>query len=405
MEDIKSRARSIKDAILRFLHNIKKKISLIKPADAIVLAGVLALSMTIVVPSFVTCAVNFSKAACERHMYLMIGALSDELEAEAANGGTYWHDLISTGNYRKLLNSLTDKVGEKNYPASDFYIRTGEDTIAIISKKHKDITEKEVRFAAMQNINIAVAEKPMIAEKVVYLTVNGPDTYYKGDVLDEEHPDKMVFRGREADKIIQNLKVNALYAGGVKREIPRSAYTITSDTLDMTKSGEARLIITYNPTSVWDNSAYAPFVIDIIGEEDAAPLIVDAGINGRYELAAWDWSDFVAEAAQEDEGKDFDASIIYYSGKYYYYPDGLHITNANTNTTPHQYALNIDDNSQPAYSIEFDLDSIILNSSDGDKVHNGSLKAENELVYIWQDEASKELPAGWIRVYCEMKQY
>lgn len=408
MENLKFCIIRIKNIIFSSIKTAWNKLfSLrVKPADALVAAAVLFLSCLVIVPSIFQCAENRAKAACENHMYRMLGIIAEELEDEAKNGGTYWQDLIVNGNYQKLLSAVNNKTREsQKYPSSDYYIRGGGDKISIICKKHKDISEKELRLSSMQNVHVSVAEKPMIAEKIVYLSVSGPDTYYQNDSFDLSHPDKMKFTGSEVDDIIQNLRVSAVYAGGVREELPRSRYTITTASLDMSKAGQTRLIIKSSPTSVWDNSAYVPFIIDVIGKDDIAPLIVDGGINGRYELAQWEWSDFVEEAFTMGEGEVFGASIIRYGGKYYYYPDGLHIINSKDNTDPFTYALDTDDEKKSAYHIEFDTDSVILNSSDEKKIHNGSLKVENGLIYIWQDKPSKELPEGWIRVYCEVNKY
>lgn len=409
MGNLKFRFIKTKNSIFSAIKKAWNKLSSvrIKPADAFAAVMVIVLSCLVIVPSIFKCAENRAKAACEMHMYRMLGVIAEGLENEAKNGGAYWQDLIVNGNYQKLLNTVNNKTGESaKYPSSDYYIRGSGDKISIICKKHKDISEKELSLSAMQNVNVSVAEKPMIAENIVYLSVSGPDTYYQNDSFDLAHPDKMKFTGSEVDDIIQNLRVSAVYAGGAREELPRSRYTITTETLDMSKSGQTRLIIKSNPTSVWDNSAYVPFIIDVIGKDDIAPLIVDGGINGRYELAQWEWSDFVEEAStMEDGGEIFGASIIQYNGKYYYYPDGLHIINSKDNTDPFTYALDTEDETKSAYYIEFDTNSVILNSSDEKKIHNGSLKVENGLIYIWQDKPSKELPEGWIRVYCEVNKY
>ena len=276
--------KKIKSGINKALSAVWKKLSGIKPVDVTVTVVVLTLVCLVIVPSVVTCVINRNKAACENHMYKILSVLSDELNKEAENGGTYWHDLIINGNYQKLIASLNDKTGESGkYPSSNYYIRTGEEKLSIICKKHKDISEKEIRFSLMKDVNVDVAQRPQIGGQIAYLTVSGPDTYYQNDSLDSSNPSKMQFSGREVDRIIQNLKVCAVYVGGAREELPRSRYTVTTDKLDMTKSGQTHLIIKSNPTSLWDNSAYVPFVIDVIGRDDVAPLIVDGGINGKYE--------------------------------------------------------------------------------------------------------------------------
>ena len=172
----------------------------------------------------------------------------------------------------------------------------------------------------------------------------------------------------------------------------------------MKKSGQTHLTVKSNSSSLWDNSAYAQFVIDVVGDDDIAPLIVDSGTNGRFELASWEWNDFVTEAAQEGGKKSFGASIIRYNGNYYYYPDGLTIVNDNKNNDMFKFALDVDDETKPAYYIQFDTSSVVINDNDS-KIHNGSVKIENDLIYIWQEKSSKELDTGWIRVYCDLKKY
>ena len=408
MEKFKDTVIHKKDKIVYILSRAWKRIASVrlKGSDVLVTVIITILSCLIIVPSIVQCAENREKAACEKHMYRMLTVINDALMRETEEGGIYWQSLIMDGNYQKLLSSANDKTGESGkYPASDYYIRAGEEKLSIICKRHKDISEKEINLTAIHNADVSAVEKPMIDEKIAFLVVSGPDTYYVGDSLDEVYNNKMHFRGREVDDVIQNLRVTAVYIGGAAEELPRGHYTVTASELDMSKAGQTELIIKSNPTSIWDNSSYAPFVIDVIGEDDMAPLIVDGGINGRYELAQWDWSDFVSEAATMPDGEMFGASIIRYNGKYYYYPDGLRIINTNDNTNPFDYALDADDETQPAYYIEFDQDSVILNSFDEKKIHAGSLKVENGLIYIWQDDASKELPEGWIRVYCELNKY
>ena len=88
--------------------------------------------------------------------------------------------------YQKLISSLNEKTGlSKKYPSTNYYIRTGEEKLALMCKKHKDISDKEIKFALMKDVSVEVAEKPQIGEKIAYLTVSGPDTYYEDDMLDE----------------------------------------------------------------------------------------------------------------------------------------------------------------------------------------------------------------------------
>lgn len=376
------------------------------PADIAVTASVFILIGLIVIPSIIQCAVNRGKAKCENHMYDMLNFLSEEINYEAEYGGSYWHDLIRNGNYQKLVTALTNKTGAgREFPSYNYYIKTDTDTLSIVCKKHKDIAEKSISFSLMQNVNVEVPERPQISERIAYLKVSGPDTYYEMDSLDGSNPSKMVFKGMEIDDVINNLTVTAVYYGGISEQLERSKYTVFAEELDMSRPGQTKLIIKSNSTSVWDNSSYITFIIDVIGSDDVAPLIVDSGIYGRYKLAAWEWNDYVEEAALEPEGKMFGASIVRYNGEYYYYPDGMYIDNSNKNSNPFKYALDTENNKDKAYYIEFDTNSVIIDGQGEDKVHDGSLKTENDLVYIWQEEPSKELDKGWIRVYCELEKY
>ncbi len=67
-------------------------------------------------------------------------------------------------------------------------------------------------------------------------------------MLDENNPTKMVFIGREVDKVIKNLTVTAVYAGGAREELPRSKYTVTADKLNM--KNRDRHILRLNQTQV-----------------------------------------------------------------------------------------------------------------------------------------------------------
>lgn len=388
--------------------DIKAIISKIKitPAEIGVVVVVLSLASLVIVPSLVQCAVNRNKAKCSEHMYRMLSVISSELSEEMKNGGTYWRSLINDGNYQKLLVSINDKTedGDK-FPTSDYYIRTGADVLSIVCKKHKDVSEKQIKFSLMQNVDVEINERPQIGEEIMYLQVSGRDTYFQNETIDDSNPSKMVFYGREVDKAFQDLTVTAVYAGGARAVLPRSRYTIMTDTLDMSKSGQTELIVKSNSTSFWDNSASTSFVIDVIADDDVAPLIIDGGLDGTFELASWEWSDYVYEASLEKSGKTFGASIVRYNGDYYYYTDGMTIVNNNDNTSPMEYALDTEDNTKPAYCIKFDVDSVILTDNDEKKIHNGSVKVENDLIYIWQELSSKTEGPGWIRVYCDLEKY
>ena len=67
----------------------------------------------------------------EKHIAL--GAKMHEFADEMKTGETYWHDLIQNGNYQKLISSLNEKTGlSKKYPSTNYYIRTGEEKLALM---------------------------------------------------------------------------------------------------------------------------------------------------------------------------------------------------------------------------------------------------------------------------------
>ena len=82
----------------------------------------------------------------------------------------------------------------------------------------------------------------------------------------------------------------------------------------------------------------------------------------------------------------------------------LSLVNDNKNNDMFKFALDVDDETKPAYYIQFDTSSVVINDNDS-QIHNGSVKIENDLIYIWQEKSSKELDTGWIRVYCDLKKY
>ena len=171
--------QKIKKKLGNIFSSIGSKFKKIKPVEFGVGAVVIVLSCVVIVPSLVQCVINRNKAKCSVHMSIMLNMLSDELSDEMKTGETYWHDLIQNGNYQKLISSLNEKTGlSKKYPSTNYYIRTGEEKLALMCKKHKDISDKEIKFALMKDVSVEVAEKPQIGEKIAYLTVSGPDTYY-----------------------------------------------------------------------------------------------------------------------------------------------------------------------------------------------------------------------------------
>lgn len=140
--------------------------------------------------------------------------------------------------------------------------------------------------------------------------------------------------------------------------------------------------------------------IQLLGDD---AMIINAGISGKYCLAAWKWEDYVEEAKNaEEDDKVFGASIILYDGAYYYYPDGFRIRKNALNTHPFKYAEDLENRREGAYCIPFDTASVSVGRFSQNN-HDGSIMIEDEEIFIWQSQPSRELGKGWIKVYCEYK--
>ena len=396
-------ASSVKNIYkVKDLFNIMVDVIKRSKASIAAIALVAAVACIVIIPPILNCISNNAEMNCRTHMYEINIALEEMLRSEAAEGGDYIQRTIEEGDIDTLL-SFTNSVSRNGskFDASDYYIIRSGDRLEIRCKNHETITGIGTMLSSMTGLTTDFSN--LAADgKIVMLTAKGPGKYNVNDVLDGNDRTKMKFRGDEVNYLINNLTVTAHYIDGSSKTLARGDYTITAEELDMDIAGRNVLKVRAKSKSVWTNTAYAAFMLDVIGEDDVEPLIVEMQGEGKYELAAWDWKDFVAEA-EESGGKTFGASIVLRDGKYYYYPDGFTIDAAKPNTDPFNYAYDTDSSGKAAYYIKFDTDSVIVDKND--IPHNGSVRAEKDLVYIWQEKPSKELPAGWIRVYCEIQKY
>ena len=370
-------------------------------AAAIALAAVTA--GIIIIPPLIRCAFNNGEMNCRTYMYEINTALASELRRETEEGGDYIQRTIEEGAAEKtipLLDGMTTESGK--YDASDYYFKREGDMLEIRCRKHDAITGIGTILSSIPGIKVDF-DIPDHGGEIVLLTVKGPNKYVVNDVLDASDKTKTVFKGDEIDRLINDLTVTAHYAGGDEKELKRGEYTLTCEEIDMKKAGKYALTVRTKSKSVWNNAAYSQFALEVLGENDAPPLIVEARGAGKYELAAWDWKDFVAEAQAGGSNETFGASIVRADGGYYYYPDGFTIDIQKPNTDPFAYALDTDDKNKAAYSIKFDIGSVITDTND--TPHNGSVRVNSDKIYIWQEKPSKELSAGWIRVYCDIMKY
>lgn len=374
----------------------KMKISL---TELTIMIMILAFSCLIIMPSIIKCINNKDKSKCEHHIYRMLGILSDGLIEEEESGDAYWHDLIKNGNYRKLIASLNEKADySASHSASEYYIETGDNSLSIRCKKHPDMSEKTIKFSLMQNVNVEMFSGEEDKRQILYLDVSGPNTYYEGYSLDNDNLSKMVFRGREVDKVIDNLRVTAVYTDGTSEELPLNRYTVMTTELDMRQTGQKTLTVTADVNYMWSNSMSTVFTLNVISRDEMMPLVINSRTNGRYELASRSWKEFTEEASEEEYGKKFGASIVRYNSGYYYYPDGFIIINADANDDMFNAARNTENMDTPADYVKFDARSV---SDDEDDADIGSVKIENDEIYIRQGEEKD----SWIRVDCKIKKY
>ena len=229
----------------------------------------------------------------------------------------------------------------------------------------------------------------------------------QNESINPDKPEQMKFTDQDdLKKIFPDMKVTILYVGGDEKQLSPNDYQLSTEGFDMSTPGTKKIKIAYKTDKMWNHMIYADFTFEVLKKAQCPPLEVRFG-NETYELAAWDWTDYVAEASRSEGGtKDFDASIVYFDGSYYYYPDGFNIDSRRDNSDPETAAADIDDSTFAAYRIEFKTDIIVAAKEDEKemkKATDGALLLEDEQVYIWQSEPSKELDSGWIRVFCELK--
>lgn len=366
----------------------------------------LAILLTILIPTISVCMENGSQNRCRRRLQIITSAL-DAAVNDQENAGQ-WAELIDSKSSRRLLDTLKltmDADDANEIDSSLYYIMVGNGELLVRCTEHSDIDDYSVTLPAGFS---AEASIPETGEFIDRLHITGVRTYMLGEAINPDDPGQMQFsQSDDLKKLFPDLTVTAVYVGGGEKQLSPDEYTLFTDGFDMNVPGTKTIKVAYDTNKTWHRIVYADFTFEVLEQAQCPPLEIDFGDKGVYTLAAWDWTDFVAEASQSEGGaKDFDASIVYFEGSYYYYPDGFNIDSRRDNSNPETSAADTDDFSSPAYRIEFKTDVIIASKEDEEemkKVENGALMLEEEQAYIWQTEPSKELGTGWIRVYCEMK--
>ena len=384
---------------------LKKKIN-IKHfiGEIIVCVVVLAILLTVLIPTISKSVANGSENKCRNVAYKYRSALEKSLSNSSS--ASKIKELLNQKSSSKIFDELKASIknGEK-LNSKNYYIKSEDNKLYIYCAEHPEIDDIYVKLPEGFTVSKAAKEKDGFTN---YIQVTGFRTYMQNESINPDKPEQMKFTSSDnLKKIFSDISVKLVMAGGLSRKLSPDQYTVSTDGFDMSVPGTKKLKIAYKTDKTWNRTMYAEFSFEVMKKTDSKPLIIGFGDKGSYELAAWDWSDYVTEATQTlGSSKNFDASIVHFKGKYYYYPDGFNINKRRDNSDPSISASDIDDNTIPAYRIEFKTNHIISakeNKDEMKKVKDGALMLEEEQVYIWQSAPSKELSSGWIRVFCEMK--
>lgn len=373
----------------------------------------------IIVPAFAACIENGSKNKTEKNMYIIKDSLTGSLSQEIKGNDRYWRDMIETGHSKKLLNAIKEKHPKcSKINIDDFYLKYSNDELVFLSKRFPDISgvymslsdygissKKISENKAKQIKNEGRKENAQIDS----IAVTGISEYKAGTIMDTKNPLKQLFTQNDNIEDIFSLEITARLMGGGERTLKPSEYTLTTSGIDMSKPGNYTAAITSNIEKAWSDTMTAVFTITVTDEPfEYEPLIVDAGRDGVYELAAWNWDNFVSDAENDSgEGKNFDASIIYYGGKYFYYPDGFVIEKSAPNTNPMEYCRSLKDKNKTSYYIIFNLENVYTPAdvSESTETYAGDILLDNEHnIHIWQN-GNEDYGVGWIRIYCDVKEY
>lgn len=374
-------------------------------AEITVCVIAVAILLTVMLPTISQSIENGNESKSRSVMYDIKNALNASLnDKEKAD---IWKKLFENKSSGKIIAELKKDMKEekaKKITDGEYFIKYDDGKLFIYSSSYPEIDDISLPLPD----GYTVSEPIEKSEAIKYLKVSGFRTYLQGEAINPKKPEQMQFSVNDDLKtLFSDITVTAIGIDGSSSTVSPDKYTILTDGFNMNEPGEKKLKIEYKNDSIWNKKIYTEFTFSVMQSSDCKPLIISFGEKGSYELAAWDWSDYVAEANQtEGSSKNFDASIVYFKNKYYYYPDGFNIDKRRNNSNPETSAADIDDVTVAAYRIEFKPDIIISSKEDKQemtKAVDGALMLEENQAYIWQSRPSKELASGWIRVFCEMK--
>jgi len=353
----------------------------------------------IFIPNISGVSENGRAAECREQMHL----ISEEFEELLNNADFNWSEVLNQKRSQKILDTikeLSQNSDMKQMDTSDYYFDIKKSSVILMCKAHEENDPIEISIPKKYYTNM---ESDGVNAKLTgVITVSGVRTYIKGEALDADNPQKTVFSpSDDLKKLFPYIVVKIKYIDGETKTLSRDSYELSTDGFDMSKPGTKTITVSYKGENNINTDIRGFFSFKVMNKSEAPAFTVDFGEKGKYTLAAWDWSDYVKDAmAAEGSSLDFGASIVYYKGDYLYYPDGFIIEKTSDNTSP-ESAKDKDKTERSAYCIKFNAKSIIKSDTQEPKL--GSMKLENEEVYIWQEKASKEVDAGWLRVYCDLE--
>ncbi len=354
------------------------------------------------VPSIVRSIENGYAKKCYKNAFRLLNVLEENLNSDEVN--QTWYELIAEGNSVKLLGALKEELGDDSIDVSNYYVKFGNESVSILCKKHPEM--QDVTKSIPNNlVTYDVEFEPPQSDIITRIYATGKDLYFQNVGLDRSDPTKLKFSNSDdMSGLFKDIRVVAEFAGGGARYLRADEYNILVGNLDFAKTGVKPLRIVYTGR-VFPSNLMTTFNILVIKNSTRQQLVVDCYGYGRYELASWDWTNYVSDALDANgDYMEFDASIVCDDGSFYYFPDGFVIEKTNRANKSIDGALDIDDKTKKAYRIRFDLnDDVLTDKMQTEIVHEGCLKFDDGNFYIWQEHKSKEAPEGWLRVYCELR--
>lgn len=351
------------------------------------------------VPSWSETQKNSSGEACRNEMQ----TIAKEIETAFAKDEYNWDGVLSQKRSQQFLETIkehSENKKMKNINTDTYFVDLKKTSMLLLCRAHEKNKPVEISIPKKYHTNHESADistKPTGA-----IIVSGVRTYVRGTSLDKEQPEKMVF-SKEDDlkRLFPDISVKIKYLDGETKELSKDEYVLSCDKIDMSKTGKNTIRVIYEGENNINTDIFGSFSFDVMAPSNAPALKVDFGGDKRFVLSAWGWSDYVKDTTSENNTTG--ASIVFYKGDYLYYPDGFFVDLFKNNTNPTISAMDIDDKSKPAYYIKIKKTEIAKSENEENPKEGMLWLGENDEIFIWQEKASKEADAGWLRVYCEVE--